>query len=68
MYKPNSYFTTRFIIGIYETMREAEERQKDFCGKNFREGINGSLTGFHKGEQVITWIKAFVQGSVMEQP
>lgn len=68
MFRPNNYFKTRFIIGIYETLREAEEKQKEFCGKNWKKGLNNSITGLRGGERVTTWIKKFTQGTVMEQP
>ena len=66
MYYPDSYFTTKFIIGIYESEREAFDKQKEFCGSSYKTGLNNSIIGVNKNRRVITWIKIFIQGTIME--
>ena len=44
-YKLNSYHPTKYIVGVYDTLENAKQRQIVICGENLSAYINGSVTG-----------------------
>ena len=52
------YHRTIYHRGIYTSLSEAQDRQKQICGKNYIEGINGST----HGNAQIVFINVLPQG------
>jgi hypothetical protein len=67
MYRPNMN-STRFIIGIFDSELEAKNKQIEFCGKSWKVSMNDSIMGINNSHRVITFVKTYKHGDVMEQP
>lgn len=64
-YYPNSYFnTTKYIIGIYETLEEARFRQKNYLLGAIESHDEKVINGICKrsGQYVITFLRNYPSG------
>ena len=59
-YSPNYFYSspTKYIEGIYEELRDANDRQLTVCGKSAQPGINGSMSG----NGVVTFVNVIPKG------
>ena len=44
-YRIGAIGPSKYVIGIYDTREKAIERQKEYCGKNWRNHIGTSIIG-----------------------
>jgi hypothetical protein len=68
MYKPYSFSRAKYIIGVCKEKSEAVQHQKNFCGLQYTHGSpEGVIRGFTDTE-VVTFIREYKHGEILEQP